>query len=124
MASPAVAMDAVSDQYDQARVSLTAAALEHVRNYALKLGKGTMIRIGVRTSSCSAHAYTFELDDSLSEDDHVIEIDGVRVAIDHKSHLFLEGTKIDFRREGLQEGFSFENPNVKGECGCGESFTV
>ena len=108
----------------KANVFLTEAAAEHVKRYAKEHGKPVAIRIGVKTSSCSAHAYNFELDDKVTGDDHACESNGVKIAIDHKSHLMLDGTTIDFRKEGLQEGFEFENPNVKGTCGCGESFTV
>lgn len=105
-------------------VSLTDAAIAHVRSYAQKHQRDCALRIGVRTSSCSAHAYTFELDARAEEGDYVWDTNGVRLIIDPKSLLFLSGTQIDYQKEGLQEGFAFENPNVKGSCGCGESFTV
>lgn len=105
-------------------LSLTPSAVSHVLRYARKSDRPPAIRIGVRTSSCSAHAYTFDLTDKVGDGDRVFDCDGVRVAIDPKSLVFLEGTRIDYRKEGLQEGFAFENPNVKGTCGCGESFTV
>ena len=105
-------------------IKLTAAALAHVKSFASKHAVAPTMRIGVRTSSCSAFAYTFELDDAVAAEDLVIEQDGVTVIVDPKSHTFLAGTEIDYRREGVQEGFHFENPNVKGTCGCGESFTV
>lgn len=108
----------------RANIMMTDAAAGHVLGYAEREGRPAQIRIGVRTSSCSAYAYTFELDGDLRDDDFVGECGGVRVAVDPKSHSFLDGTTIDFRREGLQEGFQFDNPNVKGTCGCGESFTV
>ena len=105
-------------------VKLTEAAVEHIKGFAAKRGLPAVMRIGVRTSSCSAFAYTFELDNSREADDLVFGFDGATVVIDPKSGSFLAGTEIDYRREGIQEGFHFENPNVKGVCGCGESFTV
>lgn len=105
-------------------VTLSEAAANHVRSYAAKHGGGCTVKIGVRTSSCSAHAYTFELNGRAAEDDYVCTDKGVRLIIDPKSLVYLSGTHIGFKKEGLQEGFSFENPNVKGTCGCGESFTV
>lgn len=105
-------------------ITLTAAAIAHVKSFAKRHASEPAMRIGVRTSSCSAFAYTFELDDASTAADLVMEQDGVRVIVDPKSHAFLAGTEIDYRREGVQEGFHFENPNVKGTCGCGESFTV
>ena len=107
-----------------ARVSLTAAAVQHVKQFARSKDKPCSVRVGVRTSSCSAYAYTFELNTKVAADDYICEYDGVKLIIDPKSLVFLDGMKIDFRREGIQEGFHFENPNIKGTCGCGESFTV
>lgn len=105
-------------------ITLSQAAVAHVKTYAKKLKRASALRIGVRTSSCSAHAYTFELDDTQADGDYVTDQDGVRLIVDPKSYLFLAGTRIDYKKEGLQEGFAFDNPNVKGTCGCGESFTV
>ena len=106
------------------QVTMSDPAAQHVHKYAVAHDKPAAIRIGVRTSSCSAHAYTLELDGRRETDDHVCQSRGITLIIDPKSMLFLAGTHIDYGREGLQEGFRFTNPNVKGTCGCGESFTV
>jgi len=82
------------------------------------------IRLGVTTTGCSGLAYLIEFVDELNPDDSVFEQDGVSVIVDQKSLVYLDGTEVDFVREGLNEGFEFKNPNQKGECGCGESFTV
>lgn len=82
------------------------------------------IRLGVTTTGCSGLAYLIEFVDELNPDDSVFEQDGISVIVDQKSLVYLDGTEVDFVREGLNEGFEFKNPNQKGECGCGESFTV
>jgi iron-sulfur cluster assembly protein len=87
-------------------------------------GRGEGIRIGVKTSGCSGLAYVLEFVDDQDPSDSVFEVDGVRVFVDPKSLVYLDGTIVDFAREGLNEGLEFRNPNVAGECGCGESFTV
>jgi iron-sulfur cluster assembly protein len=118
------ALEAPVDTDDTARITMSERAAQHVLKYAKAHGKPAAIRIGVRTSSCSAHAYTFELNDLYDADDYVCRSRQVTLIIDPKSLVFLAGTNIDYGREGLQEGFRFVNPNVKGTCGCGESFTV
>ena len=105
-------------------ISLTEAAAAHVRKSFEKRGKGEALRLGVRTSGCSGKAYVLEFADSINPDEVIFESHGVKVVIDPKSLAYLEGTVLDYTREGLNEGFKFENPNVKGQCGCGESFTV
>ena len=105
-------------------ITLTPNADEHIRNFLAKRGKGEGIRIGVKTSGCSGMAYTLEFADEILPDDLVFEGHGVKVLVDPKSHVYLDGTELDFTKEGLQEGFKFANPNVKNECGCGESFNV
>ena len=105
-------------------IQLTEAAAAHVRKSLDKRGKGEGLRLGVRTSGCSGKAYVLEFVDAIQPDEVVFETHGVKVIVDPKSLLFLDGTVLDYTREGLNEGFKFENPNVKGECGCGESFTV
>ncbi len=87
-------------------------------------GKGEGVRLGVKTSGCSGLAYVLEFVDEVEEDDVVFEDRGVKVIIDQKSLVYLDGTELDYGKEGLNEGFIFNNPNVKNECGCGESFTV
>ena len=105
-------------------VTMTERAAKHVSNYLSRRGKGLGIRLGVKTSGCSGMAYKLEYVDSLEEEDCVFENFGVKVVIDPKSLPYLDGTELDFVREGLNEGFKFNNPNAKDQCGCGESFTV
>ncbi|MDK4536870.1 iron-sulfur cluster assembly protein IscA [Kingella negevensis] len=105
-------------------ITVTSNAATHIRNYLTKRGKGEGIRIGVKTSGCSGMAYTLEFVDEVQAEDTVFEQDGVKVFIDPKSLVYLDGTQVDYTKEGLQEGFKFENPNVKESCGCGESFHV
>ncbi|MCY4176938.1 MAG: iron-sulfur cluster assembly protein IscA [Endozoicomonadaceae bacterium] len=105
-------------------VSMTPSAAEHVRQQLSNRGKGIGIRLGVRTSGCSGMAYTLEFVDEAQKDDHAFESHGEVVYIDPKSLTYLNGTELDYVKEGLNEGFTFNNPNVKDECGCGESFHV
>lgn len=87
-------------------------------------GKGIGLRLGVKTSGCSGLAYLLEFVDVLNDDDQIFEDQGVKVIVDTKSLVYLDGTQLDFVKEGLNEGFKFNNPNVKDQCGCGESFNV
>jgi iron-sulfur cluster assembly protein len=105
-------------------ISMTEAAADHVRRYLENRGKGEGLRVGVRTSGCSGMAYVLEFADEIEEQDQVFENHGVKVVIDPKSLVYLDGTELDYGREGLNEGFLFNNPNVSDECGCGESFNV
>jgi iron-sulfur cluster assembly protein len=105
-------------------VSMTEAAAKHVNKALTQRGKGIGLRLGVRTAGCSGMAYRLEYVDELNEDDAVFESNGVKIVVDPKSLAYLDGTELDFTREGLNEGFKFNNPNVKDECGCGESFHV
>jgi iron-sulfur cluster assembly protein len=105
-------------------VTLTDRAADHVQRYMAKRGKGIGLRLGVKTTGCSGFAYKLEFADDAREDDVQFESNGVRVLIDPKSLAYLDGTELDFVREGLNEGFRFQNPNEKDRCGCGESFNV
>ena len=105
-------------------VTLTEKAAKHVSSFIAKRGKGVGLRLGVRTTGCSGMAYKLEFADSVNPDDALFESHGVKVIVDPKSLPYLEGTELDFAREGLNEGFKFRNPNVKDECGCGESFNI
>ena len=105
-------------------ISMTEAAANHVRRSLDGRGKGDGIRLGVRTTGCSGLAYVLEFVDAAGTDDTVFEMHGVKIIIDPKSLVYLDGTELDFVREGLNEGFKFNNPNSRGECGCGESFNV
>ena len=99
-------------------------AAQHVANFLTKRGKGIGLRLGVRTSGCSGMAYKLEFVDEVNPDDQVFESAGVKVIVDAKSLPYLDGMELDYAREGLNEGFKFNNPNVKDQCGCGESFNV
>ena len=105
-------------------ISLCESAARHVSNFIAKRGKGFGIRLGVKTSGCSGMAYKLEFVDNTESEDLVFESHGVKVVIDPKSLAYLDGTELDFVKEGLNEGFKFNNPNVKDQCGCGESFNV
>jgi iron-sulfur cluster assembly protein len=105
-------------------ITLTEKAASHVQGFIAKRGKGVALRIGVRTSGCSGFAYKLEFADSVNPDDTQFESHGVKVVVDAKSLPFVDGTQLDYAREGLNEGFKFSNPNVKDQCGCGESFNV
>ena len=105
-------------------ITMTEQAAKHVSNYLAKRGKGVGVRLGVRTTGCSGMAYKLEFADESQPEDIVFESQGLKVLIDPKSLPYLDGTELDYTREGLNEGFKFNNPNVKDECGCGESFTV
>ena len=105
-------------------ITITENAAKHINSYLTKRGKGLGVRLGVKTSGCSGRAYNLEFVDEVNEDDLIFEEHGARVYIDPKSLVYLDGTQVDYTKEGLQEGFKFENPNVKDSCGCGESFHV
>ncbi|ROS05176.1 iron-binding apoprotein IscA [Sinobacterium caligoides] len=105
-------------------VTITEAAAKHVGSQLANRGSGIGVRVGVRTSGCSGMAYVLEFVDSIDEHDSVFEDHGVKVIIDPKSLVYLEGTELDFVKEGLNEGLKFNNPNAASECGCGESFHV
>lgn len=105
-------------------VMLTDAAAERIKRYLIERGSGEGLRVGIKTTGCSGFAYIVDITDEISEDDRIFESRGVRVIVDGDSLSYLDGTTIDFSREGLNEGFSYDNPNVKSLCGCGESFGV
>ena len=105
-------------------ISVTQAAANHVAKFLANRGKGVGIRLGVRTTGCSGMAYKLEFADEAPEGDEVFTSFGVTVFVDPKSLAYIDGTELDYTREGLNEGFKFNNPNVKNECGCGESFNV
>lgn len=105
-------------------ISLSESAAQRVSAFLTNRGKGLGLRLGVRTSGCSGMAYVLEFVDDVNADDVIFEDKGVKVIIDGKSLVYLDGTELDFVKEGLNEGFKFNNPNVTSECGCGESFNV
>ncbi|MBU1620220.1 MAG: iron-sulfur cluster assembly protein IscA [Gammaproteobacteria bacterium] len=105
-------------------ISMTPAAADRVRSFLANRGKGLGLRVGVKTTGCSGLAYVLEFVDDLNDDDQVFEYNDLKLIVDGKSLVYIDGTQLDFVKEGLNEGFQFNNPNVNGECGCGESFTV
>lgn len=105
-------------------ITLTERAAARIKKNLDQRGKGVGIRLGVRTTGCSGLAYVLEFVDQVDSHDQVFEDFGVKVIVDAKSLTFLDGTQLDWAREGLNEGFKFNNPNVKNSCGCGESFNV
>lgn len=105
-------------------ITLTENAAQHVQNFLTKRGKGVGLRLGVRTSGCSGMAYKLEFADMVDEQDLQFVSNGVTLLVDQQSLPYIDGMVLDYAREGLNEGFKFNNPNVKDSCGCGESFTV
>jgi iron-sulfur cluster assembly protein len=105
-------------------LSITAAAADRIRDSIASRGKGIGLRVGVKTSGCSGYMYTIDFADEMIEGDHVFEEHGVKVIVNNDSMTFLDGTEVDFGREGLNEAFKFNNPNATAGCGCGESFSV
>ena len=105
-------------------ITLTEVAAERVNSFLENRGKGVGLRLGVKTHGCSGMAYVMEFADEIDEHDSIFESHGVKLIVDPKSLVYLDGTEMDFTKEGLNEGFKFTNPNESGSCGCGESFTV
>ena len=105
-------------------IHLSDIAASRVQHFLQNRGKGIGLRLGVKTTGCSGLAYVIEFVDELRDDDEVFESNGVKVVVDKKSLVCLDGTEVDYAKVGLQEGFQFKNPNAKDSCGCGESFTV
>ncbi len=109
---------------ETAAIHLTEAAAARVAAFISSKPGSVGLRFGVRRTGCSGWAYTVDLADSIAADDHVFDLHGVRVVVDERSLPLVAGTEIDFARKGLNAEFVFRNPNVKGECGCGESFST
>jgi iron-sulfur cluster assembly protein len=105
-------------------ISLTPSAAERVRSFMANRGQGVGLRLGVKQTGCSGYAYVVSYADEIGATDVVFDAAGVKVIVDRASLQYVDGTEIDFVRTGLNEAFRFRNPNVKGECGCGESFNV
>lgn len=105
-------------------ISMTPAAAEHIRQYLAARGVEAAMRLGVKTTGCSGLSYVVEVAGEIGPDDLVFERDGARIVVERKNMIYLNGTELDYRREGLNAGFRFTNPNEKATCGCGESFTV
>ncbi len=105
-------------------ISITENAAGHVARQLAERGRGLGIRVGVTTTGCSGMAYVLEFADQVEDGDQIFEEHGVKIVVDPKSLFYIDGTEMDFVKQGVNEGFEFRNPNVKGECGCGESFTI
>ena len=105
-------------------ISLTPSAADRVRSHLARRGHGLGLRLSIKETGCSGYSYVIDYADSARPDDLVFEDQGVKVFVDRESFPALDGTRVDFVRQGLNESFQFQNPNVKAECGCGESFTV
>lgn len=105
-------------------VSLTTSAAERVKSFLGKRGHGIGLRVGVRKTGCSGWAYVIDYADAVEPNDVVFDEAGLKVVVDAKSLELIDGTEVDFVKEGINEAFKFRNPNVKGECGCGESFSI
>jgi iron-sulfur cluster assembly protein len=116
--------DVTKDYGRHMAISLTQSAATRVKSFLEKRGHGVGLRIGVRKSGCSGWAYTIDYADAVEASDVVFDGAGVKVIVDNDSLELIDGTEVDFVKDGLNEAFKFRNPNVKGECGCGESFTV
>ncbi|HTT00707.1 MAG TPA: iron-sulfur cluster assembly accessory protein [Steroidobacteraceae bacterium] len=106
------------------KISLTESAADRIRTFLATRGHGAGLRLSVRRTGCSGFAYVVNYADDVHPDDIVCEDRGVKVFVDPASLPMLDGTIVDFVKQGLNEAFRFRNPNVKGECGCGESFSV
>jgi iron-sulfur cluster assembly protein len=105
-------------------ITLTDTAADRIKDFLAQRGKGVGLRLGVKTTGCSGMAYVMEYVDEIEDSDVVFEDRGVKVILNPKSLVYLDGTELDYAREGLNEGFRFNNPNVKDMCGCGESFNI
>lgn len=105
-------------------ITLTEKAAKYVQKSLTKRGKGLGLRLGVKTTGCSGMAYVIEYADHIEAQDQVFDTQGLKIIVDPKSLVYIDGTELDYTREGLNEGFKFNNPNVKHQCGCGESFNT
>lgn len=105
-------------------ISISQTAAQHVAEQLAERGHGIGIRVGVKTTGCSGMAYVLEFVDKLEVGDEIFEEQGVKIIVDPKSLVYIDGTEMDFVKHGVNEGFEFKNPNAKGECGCGESFSI
>jgi len=105
-------------------ITLTDTAADRVRTFLASRGAGIGLRLGIKKTGCSGFAYIVNYADEVSEDDVVFDSDDVKVIVDRQSLELIDGTEVDYVREGLNEAFRFRNPNATGECGCGESFSI
>ena len=105
-------------------ITLTMPAAQRVQKFIQNANHGMGLRLGVKTTGCSGMAYVVDVAEMVNPEDTVFESNGVKVVVDAKSLPYVEGTEIDFAKDGLNEGFVYQNPNVKSLCGCGESFGI
>lgn len=105
-------------------IALTDRAATHIKNYLARSGAGIGLRLGVKPTGCSGYQYVVEAAGEIGEHDSTFESNGIKIVVDEQSLRYLAGTELDYVREGLNEGFRFNNPNVSETCGCGESFSV
>lgn len=105
-------------------ITLTGTALDRVRNFLATRGTGIGLRLGLKKTGCSGYAYTVNYADEINDDDVVFDIEDVKVVVDKDNLDLIDGTEVDYVREGLNEAFKFRNPKATGECGCGESFSI
>jgi iron-sulfur cluster assembly protein len=105
-------------------ITITQSASDHIFDYLKQRGKGVGIRVGVKTTGCSGFAYVVEPVDEKQEWDNVFKDKGIDIYVDSKSLIYIDGSEMDYVTKGLNTGIEFKNPNIKAECGCGESFTV
>lgn len=105
-------------------ITLTEKASKHIKDSLDHRGKGLGLRLGTKTYGCSGMAYIIEFTDSINDEDVVFKDKGITVVVDPKSLIYIDGTEVDFVKEGLSSGFEFKNPNAKDSCGCGESFNI
>jgi len=109
---------------NKADIALTDRAASHVKTYLANESGDVSLRIGVKPAGCSGHQYIIEAAEKINENDQLFESNGVKIVVDDQSFQYLSGTELDYVKEGLNEGFRFNNPNVQTTCSCGESFTV
>lgn len=105
-------------------IQLTSAARQRMHDFLARDPSAVGVRFGIKRTGCSGFGYTVDLANAIAENDQVFEQDGLQILVDRKALPFVDGTEIDFQRQGLNASFVFRNPNATGECGCGESFTV
>ena len=105
-------------------ILLTQSAIDRIKNYTDKSEQSVSVRVGVKKTGCNGYAYVINYTDEINEGDKIFDNDGVKVIVDEFSLNLIDGTEIDFKKEGLTEAFSFRNPNISSECGCGESFSI
>jgi iron-sulfur cluster assembly protein len=105
-------------------ITITEVGAKRVQDFIVSRGTGIGLRVAITTTGCSGYAYALEFVDTLNDDDKVFESNGIKIIVDTKSLVIIDGTEVDYVQHGLNEGFEFNNPLTKATCGCGESFTI